>query len=33
MQAEEGLHATENRKNPKDNKNLTYVNEKTDRSK
>jgi len=33
MQAEEGLHATENRKNQKDSKNLTYTNGETDRSK
>jgi len=33
MQAEEGLHATENRKNKKDNENLTYMNGETDRSK
>jgi len=33
MKAEEGLHATENRKNQKDNENLTYTNGETDQSK
>ena len=31
MQAKEGLHATKNRKNQKDSRNLTYTNEETDR--
>jgi len=33
MQAEEGLHATENRKNQKDSENLTYANEESEWSK
>jgi len=33
MQAEEGLHAIENKKNQKDSKNLTYTNGETDWSK
>jgi len=33
MQAKEGLHAIENRKDQKDSRNLTYTNGETDRSK
>jgi len=33
MQAKDGLHATENRKNKKHSKNLTYANRETNRSK
>jgi len=33
MQAEEGLHATKNRKDQKDSKNITYVNEEINWSK
>jgi len=33
MQAEEDLHAIENRKNQKDSENLTYGNKESDQSK